>query len=343
MTLLAAQVSYAIVRPAQGQGEVSPLSAVEIRQVRPNQASAGSTVTLEIEGSGFARGAYVSFSNPAVRVVSTRWLSETRLETQVAVEATAPAGVVSLYVSNTAGPVAEVPFTVMGGTAAPAPGVTPAAPSVEPSPAEWAAPEVAKVEPSRAARGSQLSVKVTGKRFASGAKVAFSNPGILVSETVVAKPTELQAHIQVATDAPVGATGLFVVNPDESEAEASFEVVESQAVAGGASTAPTAAAQPLSFSVMNLGELAAILQSRNKPVGTLTLGQGTLRYEEEGKEVFSSAAAEIKEIGINSILGMNTGTFHVILNSGQTYNFAPASLRPADCQSIVDSLQHALK
>jgi cellobiose-specific phosphotransferase system component IIA len=40
---------------------------------------------------------------------------------------------------------------------------------------------------------------------------------------------------------------------------------------------------------------------------------------------------------------VNTGTFHIILNSGQAHNFIAASLRPADSQSIIDALRKALK
>jgi len=64
---------------------------------------------------------------------------------------------------------------------------------------------------------------------------------------------------------------------------------------------------------------------------------------EAGKEIFSAAAPDIKEIGLNTFLGVNTGTFHVILNSGKTYNFIAASLRPADGQSMVDALRQVLQ
>ena len=73
------------------------------------------------------------------------------------------------------------------------------------------------------------------------------------------------------------------------------------------------------------------------------MGPGKLKYLEAGKEVFSAAAADIKEIGLNTFLGVNTGTFHIILNSGKTFNFIAASLRPADSQSIVDALERARK
>ena len=203
------------------------------------------------------------------------------------------------------------------------------------------------MNPASAVRGSQLTVKVTGKNFVSGAKVAFSNPGIRVSGTVVEKNTELRAEIQVAPDAPTGPTGLFVVNPDDTETEVPFQVTEpasSAQTAASVKPASTSAAvaESLRFDVMNVGEVISILQTRERPKGVLSFAAGKLRYEEAGKEVFSAATAEVQEIGVNTILGVNTGTFRVNLTSGQSYNFVAASLKPSDSQSIVDTLRRAL-
>jgi cell division septation protein DedD len=96
------------------------------------------------------------------------------------------------------------------------------------------------------------------------------------------------------------------------------------------------------FEVYNLGEGVNILQSADKPKGTLSVGGGKLKYQEAGKAVFSAGRAEIAEIDANSVLGYNTGTFHVILKSGKTYNFAPASLSVADGQKMLGSIKHAL-
>jgi hypothetical protein len=327
--------------------DVSPEATPQIRQVKPNQAAVGGEVTVTIEGRNFSRGAYVSFTNPAVHVVSTRWISATQLETKLAISPKAVAGTLSLYVSNPASSVAEAPFTIAGGAALPAAPPAPPAPTAEIQPSELATPEVSAVDPPRAAPGSQASVKITGKNFAKTAKVSFSNPGIRVLETNTAKSTELTARIQIAADAPTGTTSLFVVNPGDREAEVPFEV------AGGAPAAPAApakittaaeitAAAAQRFEVYNLGDVVNILQSPNKPRGTLSIAAGKLSYEEGGKELFSTALGEIKEIDVNTILGVNTGTFHIVLSSGKTYNFVAASLRPADSQSIVESLRRAL-
>jgi hypothetical protein len=367
-----------VANAPQADSEASPEAAPVIHQIKPSQAAAGDEVTVAVEGKGFSQGAYISFSTPAVRAVSTRRVSSTELEARIAVGKKAASGTISLFVSNPASTVAEAPFTITGG-AAPAEAAAPAAAATSPPtahpaqasllvPAAVAAqpaaavPEVTCVEPPRAGKGSQLELKIHGKNFAKGAKVAFSNPGIRVLETRVAKDTEIIARIHIAADAAAGSSGLFVVNPDEIETEAALVVTDeaptSTAPAASASSpappaapapAPTGtkaeigAAESLSFEVISLADVAAILQKGNRPKGTLTLGGRDLRYEEAGKEVFTVPAAEVKEIGLNMILGMSTGTFHVILNSGQTYNFIAASLRPADSQSIMDALHKALK
>ena len=373
----------AVLRGAAPQTEpdVSPEATPEIRQVKPSQAGAGDEVTVIIEGKNFSAGAYVSFSTPAVRAIATKRASATQLESRVAVGKKAEAGTVSLFVSNPASSVAEAPFTITGGAApteaptsaaagAPAPPTPPPAQASSFTPTAAAAqpagsvPEVTGVDPPRAGKGSQLELKIHGKNFVKRANVAFANPGIRVLETQVAKDTELTARIQIAADAATGSSGLFVVNPDDNETEAAFVVTdEAPTTSGTATSAPAAstpatpasapartakteekgAAEPAQFEVISLADVAGIFQKGNRPKGTLTLTASKLRFEESGKEVFAVAAADIKEVAPNIFLGVNTGTFHVILNSGQTYNFIAASLRPADSQSIIDALRKAMK
>lgn len=362
----------------QTETDILPEATPEIRQVKPSQAGAGDEVTVIIEGKNFSAGAYVSFSTPAVHAIATKRASATQLESRVAVGKKAAAGTVSLFVSNPASTVAGAPFTITGGgapavappaesAAAPPPppaqvsSLAPAAALAQPS---TSIPEVTSVDPPRAGKGSQLELKIRGKNFAKGAKVAFSNPGVRVLETQVANNSELTARIQIAADAATGSGGLFVVNPDDNETEAAFVVTdEAPTTAGPAASAPGTTVPPTPvptsapaakvgekdpaesarFEVISLADVAGILQKGNRPKGTLTLSASKLRYEESGKEVFAVATADIKEVGANTFLGVNTGTFHVSLNSGQTYNFIASSLRPADSQSIIDALRKAMK
>lgn len=342
--LLGTATLRAFAREEKGRGsvEVPPDATPQILKITPERAAAGSEVTVQIEGQNFSAGAYVSFSTPAVRVISTQRLDAARLQSRLMINQATEPGPISLYVSNPAGPAAEASFTILEAVAPPPPPSS--GPIAGTQSSKEIAPEVTAVIPPRAARGSQTKLKINGKRFAEGAKVSFSNRGIRVLETRVAKSSELTAEIQIASDAPTGETSLFVVNPDDTEVEARFEVTEAAGAAAGTIAAGSGknVQAPQSFQVFNLGEGISILQNPAKSKGTLTLAAGKLKYVEEEKEVFSVPLAEIKEIAENSVFGVNTGTFHITLSSGKTYNFIAASLRPPDTQAMVDSLRRAI-
>ncbi len=353
--------------------EPAPDAAPQIQTVQPAQGAPGAEVNLTIEGANFSRGVYVSFSNPALRPVSTRRASADQLEVRVQIGAKALPGPVTLYVSNPASAAAQTTFMVMGdggtagatrsaGTSVQAYAASATAPvAAEPAPADT--PEVSSVEPSSVGRGSTIALKVKGKHFVEGVKVAFSNPAILVTRTDFKKATELTAYLQVAPDAEAGKTSLFVVNPDDSEVETQFEITtapptvsaDAQPPASSPATTQTSTttrdksaagangSAKQSFDVYNLGEAVSIFQSRGKAKGTLSVSGRSLQYEENGQAVFSAAAKEVKEIALTNIAGFSFGAFHVILNSGKMYNFMPASMRANDSQSIVDSLLKGLR
>ncbi len=308
----------------------------KISSTQPSQASPGSRITVKITGENFLAGAYVSFSDPAVHVLATRRASGTELDVDIAVGQMAKQQSVVLYVSNPSGASAQTAFAIASGAAKAQQG-TQSSPN---------SPVVTKVDPARAVPGSKQTVKVTGKNFKEGAKVAFSNPGIRVLGTEFKKSTQLVAQIEVAPNAPSGKTSLFVINPDDSEVEAGFEV------GGGNSAQPGTATEKASspantptqqFSVYNLGDATSIFQNPGKAKGQLVVKGGELEYSQDGKVVFTVKPAEIQEIAPNVFFGLSTGTFHIILNSGKTYNFVPSSLATADTNSIVESLRSALK
>jgi hypothetical protein len=341
--------------------DIPPNAAAQIVKVTPDRAAAGSSAKIEIDGSNFSAGVYVSFSTPAVRVVSTERQDATKLTDNVEINPSAQPGAVTLYVSNPAGMAAQTSFTILPAAespAAPATGAETTTTAAKPA----NAPEVSSVEPAKVTPGSQLTLKINGKGFADGAAVSFSNPGIQVLVTHFEKSSQLSVDIQVASDAATGSTSLFVVNPDDSEVESAFEVVAGAATTetpttptGPAITTPsttttgatTAKAQggtaEQKFEVYNVGDAGTLLHNPTQAKGTLSLSGGKIHYEENGKEVFSAGAADIQEIAENVIFGINTGTFHVILKSSKTYNFASATLRPADTQAIVDSLRRAFQ
>jgi hypothetical protein len=241
--------------------------------------------------------------------------------------------------------------------APPAPAAPPA-PSTPPAPAaeihpsapatpEVKAPEVTTVDPPRAAAGSDTAVKITGKNFVQGTKVSFANTGIRVLDTTASSSTELAVHITVAPDSATGATRLYVINPDEREVEAPFEVASK---APSAPTTPAAPAAPVvtksaetqRYAAYHFGNPMEALQAHGKIKGALVVSPGKLRYEEGPKILFDVPLSDIKEIETVTIGGLHLGTFHIILKSGKTYTFAPGSLRPSDSQAIVDGLRRLL-
>jgi hypothetical protein len=197
------------------------------------------------------------------------------------------------------------------------------------------------VDPSRAAPGSDKTLKITGKNFAPDAKVSFANPGIRVVNIKPSSTTELAVHIKVAHDAAPGATSLYVINPDDQEGAAPFEVT-GKGPAPPATPATPGAAATQRYEAFHLGNPLEALQAHGKVKGALVVSAGKLRYEEGNKILFNVALREVKEVEINTIGGFNTGTFHVILTSGKTYHFAPGSLHAGDNQIMVGALRKAL-
>ncbi len=343
---------------AQGDVGIAPASPPVITDHNPKQAAAGDEVKVVIEGSNFAPGAWVSFSTPLAHAVATQRASATRLEVMVRIGKKAEAGAIFLYVSNPDSVATRAAFTIV---APPAPAPEPVKPPPAPAPpqpptppapvkpAPGAAPEVLSVEPASAARGAQVELRITGRNFAPGAKVTFENSAIRTGEVRVNSSTELVAGIQVNPDAQPGETTLFVLNPDGQEVEVKFillkEAAKAPAAPAKAEKPPAAkeSAPGLRFEVYGVADVSAILQAQNKPKGALTLEGGKLRFEEAGKEVFSVLAADVKEVEVNTLFGMFTGTFHVTLRSGPTYNFVATSLKATDSQAMVDALKRALK
>ena len=100
------------------------------------------------------------------------------------------------------------------------------------------------VEPPRVGPGFDLDLKITGKNFVQGAKVSFANPGIRVMGVTSPSSTELTVHIKVARDAAPGVASLYVINPDDREVEAPFEVTGKGAPTPSTPPSPASPASP---------------------------------------------------------------------------------------------------
>ena len=284
------------------------------------------------------------------------------------------ASFLSLLVSNPASRSAETPFMIVARQApsAPPPGSvepskpaapdTPQAPSVPatpgapsapppsspevqpPAPAAPPGPEVATVEPNHVGPGDDIDLKITGANFVQGAKVSFSNPGVRVLRITSPSSTELNVHIKVTFDATPSVASLFVVNPDDNEVEAPFEVTAKVAAKPTARVSPASPPTPDSsdtrrYDAFHLGSPTEVFQTHGKVKGALVVSAGTIQYQEDGKILINISMSDIREIKVSSIA---TATFHITPNSGKTYHFAPGSLRPSDARHLVDSLSAAM-
>ena len=346
------------VAAVQAETVVSPDATPEIQQINPNQAVPGARVTVTIQGRNFSMGVYVSSVAAAVHVESSRRLSATQLEAHLNVGAAAQSGTVSLLVSNPASRTAEVAFKIVAGTVEPTPlppvepappvgpvaTIKPSAPPAAITPGAPPGPEVTSVAPHQVGPGNDIDLKVTGRNFSAGTKVSFANPGIRVLGVITSSGTEIVVHIRVARDIAAGATSLYVVNPDDREVEAPFEVAAKGIVTAVLRTTSTGPAGSIAgaeqrFAAFHLGSPAEVFQTHGKVKGELVVSSGTLQYQEGSATLVNMSLSEIKEIRVSAVAN---ATFHVTLNSGKTYHFAPSSLRPSDARNIVDSLCKAL-
>ncbi len=366
--------SLSALAAPQAKSDIPPDATPQIQRIDPNQAAPGAHVTVVIQGSNFSAGAYVSSVSAAIHVESSKRVSATQLEAQLSVSASAQPSTVSLLVSNPASRAAETAFKIVAGQATTAPAtesveppkpaapatpaapaapappaaeVKPSAPATPPAPAAPAAPpgpEVTTVAPPRVGPGFDVDLKITGKNFVQGTKASFANPGIRVMGVTSPSSTELTVHIKVAGDAAPGVASIFVINPDDSEVEAPFEVTGKGAATPSTPPSPASPPTPGStetqrYDAFHLGNPAEIFQVHGKVKGSLVVSSGTIKYEEDGKTLINISLSEIKEIKTSSIA---TATFHITLNSGKTFHFAPGSLRPSDARNLVDSLRKDL-
>ncbi|HUY12481.1 MAG TPA: IPT/TIG domain-containing protein [Terriglobia bacterium] len=332
--------------------------APTISNVDPEDAHPGQKVRITIQGRNFVPGSYVTFSNPALHAISTHQNGNARITVEVQVAPGAAPGQVTLYVTNPSGASATFPFAVRESAEA-SPGPLSTSPANIPEPASPAGtPFVSSVAPPSAGPGSNFTLTIKGRNFVQGVRVAFSNPKITVASTRVKKNSELIAHVQIASDAAPGSTGLFVVNPDQSEVESNFQVggaainnapaatvapSPTTATSKSATTAAKSSGKAVSFNVFNLGDVVEVLKTKSRVQGTLSVDKGTLTYTEKGVMIFSVPVTDVQEINPNVFFGLSTGTFHIFLSSGKRYNFAAASLATADTQKIESQLKQALK
>jgi hypothetical protein len=164
--------------------------APTISSVSPNTLGQNGTRTLTVNGTNFQSGAITSVSGTGVTVVSTTFVSSTKLTTKVKATATAPVGT------------RDVTVTTGGGSA-----TCTACLTINP------APKPTSTSPNKGARGATLSVDILGSNFRAGAIAKFGS-GVTVTSVTFVSSTKLTAKITIASGTTTGARTVKVVNPD---------------------------------------------------------------------------------------------------------------------------------
>jgi hypothetical protein len=162
-----------------------------ITSVSPNALGQGGTRNLTVNGTNFQSGATTSVSGTGVTVVSTTFVSSTKLTIKVKAAATAPVGTRDVTVTTGAG----------SATCAGCLRINPA-------------PAPTSTSPNKGARGVTLSVDILGSNFRVGAKAKFGS-GVTVNSTTFVNSGKLTANITISSGTTTGARTVKVVNPDK--------------------------------------------------------------------------------------------------------------------------------
>jgi hypothetical protein len=162
-----------------------------ISSVSPNTLGQNGTRTLSVNGTNFQSGATTTVSGTGATVVSTAFVSSTKLSIRVKATATAPVGA------------RDVTVTSGGGTA-----MCRGCLTIRP------APVVTSTSPSQGARGATLSVDIFGSNFRAGATVRFGS-GVTVNSTTFVNSGRLTANITISSGTTSGARTVNMTNRDK--------------------------------------------------------------------------------------------------------------------------------
>ncbi len=359
----------------------------QILRITPNQANPGAHVATTIQGNNFSTGVSVASGSSAVHVDSAKRVSATQISVQLSVGETAQPGEISLLVSNPNSGAAASTFTIVAAQPAPAPNTpepnpepakpntpapttepaqpgapptpevnppepapaptTPATPPAPEAPVALPDPVIVRISPRKVCQGFDIDMEVAGKNFVQGTKVSFASEGIRVLGVSSYSGTEITVHIKVASDAVPGKSSVFVINPDDNEAEAAIEIALKGTFAQPtpAPSAPTTTNSPTTtdpsytqrFDAFHLGNPTEIFHVHGKVKGSLIISADTVKYEEDGKTLVNVSLSAIKEVKTAMM-----GQFEIKLDSGKSIHFAAASLKGTDATAIVAAIQKAM-
>lgn len=150
--------------------------------------------TVAVHGSGFSGQPSISFSNPAISVISSTLLSATELSLTISAAADATPGFVAMSVINGDGGRAEL------------------AQALEIT----NRPAITAVSPDVCGQGVRsLKVEISGNHFQTDAWAYFDGvAGLETSEAVVVSPEKITVFLTIPEDSPATEITAHVTNPD---------------------------------------------------------------------------------------------------------------------------------
>jgi len=171
---------------------VNVAAPVVVSSVSPSQGTAGSTVAVTIDGSGFASGASVS-AGAGITVSNVAYVSPARLTASFAIDGAAAAGGRAVVVTNPNGMAGSLSNGFMVNLPTP---VT-----------------VSSVSPAQGMAGSTVPVTIDGSGFASGATVS-AGADITVTNVAFVSSARLTASFAIDSAAAAGGRAVVVINPN---------------------------------------------------------------------------------------------------------------------------------
>jgi hypothetical protein len=174
---------------------VTPTQAggVTVTSLSPRVLGQGATNRdVKVNGSGFAAGSTVAFSEPGITVKSVVVTSATVLTVKISVasNATTGAGNVTVNVPGSGSAQCAACFAVNPG------------------------PTYTSVSPTTVGRGQAVPVDIVGSIFNTGVAVTISGTGVTVGTVTRTDASHLRVTLTAASTAPVGPRALTITNTD---------------------------------------------------------------------------------------------------------------------------------
>ena len=201
---------------------------------------------VTLRGTNFFPGVDVTFSGTGITLNDVTYVDTTELIVNISIAADAPKTLRTITAINTDGRsgACVACFAVIS------------------------SPTLDAVTPATRGQGATNQVvSLVGSAFAEGASVSFSGSGVSTTSTAVLRDAEMQATIEVARAAPIGARDVRVTNPDGGTVvcEACFSVTAGPTVVE---------AIPVALPQGMLSSDVAIVGSGFEGTPTVTLGDG---------------------------------------------------------------------